>query len=361
MIRLKNILLEQSTSTSYSIGWHKRVVTRLLNNDPVAPTMGTIENIKKYYPQADPEWKPNLEYQQIYNWLNNNSELDTKLMNNAFDWLLDTTNGIGLVNKTEVIKVPDGPAGIDLGYIYLDFNITLNKFSIQRIKSDRFKASCTVNVRVDDVTPRGAFEGLYFDEDIDANIDIERTLHPIDKQTGKVVGFIKKGANWVKSKLTGKDPKDSYSKTHMMAVYYSNINLNMRAEQFKGTLPTKTVIGIGAVIAGSTIAAGLLGGLAAGAMATALSNIQLRITDNKIELGIVPKTLGWIDPAGLTNILKSKLLEVERKIKNKSMHKVPIGNIYDTLPDDEKQRLRKVSIYATAAIYGVTKEMLENK
>jgi hypothetical protein len=350
MFRLKNILLEQDLPKK-SIEWHQRVVTRLLNNESVAPIMGTLENIKKYYPQADPEWKPNLEYTQIYDWLNNNPDLDTKLMNNAFEWILQTTDGIGLVNKTEVIKVPDLPGGINSGYIHLHFNITLNEFSIERIKADQFKASCTVNMRADDVTPGGTFKGLYFDEDIEAEIEIERALLPIDK-TGNVVEPIRKGINWLKSKFTGKDTKDLYSKTHMMAVYYTSINLNMHAEQFKGTLPKPTVLALAAVIGVTTALGGLLGGLAVGAMATALRNIQLRITDNKIELGIVPRLFNWIDPANLTDILKQKLKKVESDIKHKTMHKVPIGNIYDTLPDSEIQRLRKVSIIATAAKHG---------
>ena len=193
------------------------------------------------------------------------------------------------------------------------------------------------------------FKGLYFDEDIYTNIEIQRALLPIDKQTGKVVELLDQGINWLKSKFTGKKLKDSYSKTHMMAVYYTDINLNMRAEQFKGTLPKKTVMAIGGLVFASTVAGGLLGGLASFGLVQALRNIQLNITDNKIELGIVPSIFGWIDSPNLTDTLNKKLNKIENDIKRKTMHKVPIGNIYDTLPDSEKQRLRKASIIATAA------------
>lgn len=355
MIRLKNILIEQNLPDppKKSTTWHKNVVTRLLNNKAADPLLGTLEGIMQYYPQADPNWKADVEYQQVYDWLDTNSDIDTKLMNDAFQWLLDLTDGITLLSKTEVIKVPDGPLGIDLGYIYLKFNITLNDFNIQRLKTDSYKSSCTVNVRVDDVTPGGAFTGLYFDEDIDTNIEIQRAIFPIDKKTGKVVELLDQGINWLKSKFTGKKLKDSYSKTHMMAVYYTDINLNMRAEQFKGTLPKKTVMAIGGLVIASTVAGGLLGGLASFGLVQALRNIQLRITDNKIELGIVPRNFGWIDSPNLTDTLNKKLNKIENDIKRKTMHKVPIGNIYDTLPDSEKQRLRKASIIATAAKYGL--------
>ena len=256
MIRLKNILLEQNLPKK-SIEWHRRVVTRLLNNEPVAPLLGTLENIKKYYPQADPEWKPTVTYDQVYDWLDNNSDLDTTLINNAFNWITGES-GIELYNKVEVIKI-----GGRFGYMHLKVRIILKKFNISKVSSDKFKADSEFRILIDDVTPNGVLKGLYWHNSIYPEIDIERILLPIDKKTGKAVDLIGQGYNKIKSLFQGTNSKDLYDKNYMMARYVPDITLNMPAKSAKGYLPGKTIallISLGVI----TFVSGGLLGLAAG-------------------------------------------------------------------------------------------------
>jgi hypothetical protein len=344
MIRLKNILLEQNLPKK-SIEWHRRVVTRLLNNEPVAPLLGTLENIKKYYPQADPEWKPTVTYDQVYDWLDNNSDLDTTLINKAFNWITGES-GIELYNKVEVIKI-----GGSLGYMHLKVRIILKKFNISKVSSDKFKAGSEIRILIDDVTPGGMLTGLYWHNYIYPEIDIDRILLPIDKKTGKAVDWFEQGKNKFSSLLSGTNSKDLYDKNYMMARYIPKITLNMPAKSAKGYLPGKTIallIGVGVIM---TVSGGLLGAMATGALASVLSELRVKIEDN--EFGIKIGGLGYFDMFGGTDKLKEKLSEFENKIKEKTEHKVPIGNIYDTLPDAAKQRMMQASIVSTAAEHGL--------
>lgn len=344
MIRLKNILLEQNLPKK-SIEWHRRVVTRLLNNEPVAPLLGTLENIKKYYPQADPEWKPTVTYDQVYDWLDNNSDLDTTLINEAFDWITGES-GLELYNKVEVIKI-----GGSFGYMHLKVVIILQKFNISKVSSDKFKADSEIRILIDDVTPGGMLEGLYWHNSIYPEIEIDRILLPIDKKTGKAVDLIGQGKNKIISLFQGTNSKDLYDKNYMMARYIPKITLNMPAKSAEGYLPKPTIALLIAIGAIATISGGVLGLAATGTLVSVLSQLEVKIEDN--EFGIKIGSLGYFDIFGGTEKLQEKLEEFENKIKEKTEHKVPIGNIYDTLPDAAKQRMMQASIVATAAEHGL--------
>ena len=328
-----------------SLEWHRRVVTRLLNNEPVAPLLGTLENIKKYYPQADPEWKPTVTYDQVYDWLDNNSDLDTTLINKAFNWITGES-GLELYNKVEVIKI-----GGSFGYMHLKVIIILKKFNISKVSSDKFKADSEIEILIDDVTPNGILKGLYWHNSIYPEIEIDRILLPIDKKTGKAVDLIGQGYNKMMSLFSRTNSKDLYDKNYMMARYIPKITLNMPAKSAKGYLPKPTIALLIAIGAIATISGGLLALAATGTLVSVLSQLEVKIEDN--EFGIKIGSLGYFDMFGGTEKLKEKLSEFENQIKKKTQHKVPIGNIYDTLPDNAKQRMMQASIVSTAAEHGL--------
>jgi hypothetical protein len=123
-------------------------------NDESLSNMGYNDTIVKYFPMANPDWRP--KKKDVEKYILNNPQVKQNIISQANSKLKQLSN-TPLVNSTYSKRMPSWKA-IDFGYLNVKYNVTLVNAKIDNFTGGTFTGTGNLNIGAN--IPDGLFKGL---------------------------------------------------------------------------------------------------------------------------------------------------------------------------------------------------------
>lgn len=123
-------------------------------NDESLSKMGKNSTIAKYFPTADPNWKP--KKKDVEKYILKNPKVKEKILNKA-NVELAKQSGQYLANTTWSYKMPSYGV-VDLGYLNIKYSVYLESIKLTGFSGENFKGKAVLKIKAN--VPDGILKGL---------------------------------------------------------------------------------------------------------------------------------------------------------------------------------------------------------